>query len=82
MNLSGYNFAAVTASDTAFIPQGRTTGIYIAATANLTVDDPMGNPVTFTGVAGGIVHPIRTKRVRSTGTTATGVIGLWLQEGN
>lgn len=79
INLSGYDFASITPSDTDFVPHGRTTGLYIAATANITVDDPMGNPVTFTGLAGGIVHPIRTKRVRSTGTTATGIVGLWLQ---
>lgn len=78
--LSGYSFFSITPSDTDPLERGRTTGLYIAATANLTVEDVLGTPVTFTGLAGGVVHPICTKKVRATGTTATGIVGLFIQQ--
>lgn len=78
--LSGYSFFSITPSDTEYLARGRISGLYIAATANVTVEDPLGNPVTFTGLAGGVVHPICTSKVRQTGTTATGIVGLYLQQ--
>ena len=34
-------------------------------------------PVTFAGVAGGTVLPVRALRVRATGTTAVDIVGLY-----
>jgi hypothetical protein len=34
-------------------------------------------PVTFVGVAGGTVLPLRVTRVRATGTTAADIVGLY-----
>lgn len=36
-----------------------------------------GAAVTFTGVPAGTILPVRVKRVKSTGTTATGIVGVW-----
>lgn len=34
------------------------------------------NPVTFSGVPAGTLLPLRVKRVRSTGTTATNIVAV------
>jgi hypothetical protein len=54
-----------------------TRGLYVGAGGDVRVT-LVGdtNPVTFAGLAGGVAHPIRAKRVWATGTTATGIIGL------
>lgn len=35
------------------------------------------NPVTFVGVQAGSLLPLRIKRVRSTGTTASDIVGVY-----
>lgn len=67
---------AVTPSDTVNIPEG-TRGLYVGASGDVAVillDDTTS--VVFTGLAAGIIHPIAAKRVLSTGTTATGIVGV------
>jgi len=54
-----------------------TRGIYVGATGTLKVDMVTGGTVTFVDPAAGVVHPLRVKRVYATGTTATGIIGLY-----
>lgn len=54
-----------------------TRGIYIGATGTLKVDMVTGGTVTFVDPAPGVIHPLRVKRVYNTGTTATGIIGLY-----
>jgi hypothetical protein len=54
-----------------------TRGIYVGAGGNLRVllaDDT--SPVTLTNVSAGVIYPLRVKRVYSTTTTASGLIGL------
>lgn len=54
-----------------------TRGIYTGAggaIAVILVDDT--SSVTFANVPAGIVLPLRARQVKSTGTTATGLIGL------
>jgi len=48
--------------------------LYVGVTGDIAVVDLSGNSITFTAVAGGVVHPIACKRVKATGTTATGII--------
>lgn len=79
---------AVTPSDSTDL-QYTTRGLYVGGAGNVTVDmygplNPNGpdrslNPVTvtFTGVTAGSILPIACRRVRSTGTTATGIVALW-----
>jgi hypothetical protein len=52
-------------------------GVYVGASGDLKVDMVGGGTVTFVGLAAGVVHPLRVKRIYSTGTTATGIIGVY-----
>lgn len=54
-----------------------TRGIYVGGAGNLVAVDEDGNAVTFTGVLAGVVYPIRCKRVNSTNTTATNLVGMY-----
>ena len=49
--------------------------IYVGGTGNLKVDMADGSTVTFTDIPAGFA-PILVRRVYSTGTTATNIIGL------
>ena len=61
--------AAVTPSDTVDLPQFSV--IYVGGAGNVKVTTAQGTAVTFTGVNGGTVIPVRVRRVWATGTTAT-----------
>jgi hypothetical protein len=74
------NATAVTASDTTtYNPPLRR--IFLSATAAQTLKVDMaetGTAITFTfGAAGTYVLPIQVKKVYSTGTTVTGIVGLY-----
>lgn len=69
------NAAAVTPSDTADLPDV-TRAIYVGNGGSLTVETVGGDVVTLQNVQSGMVYPLRLRKVR-TGTTATGLIGLW-----
>lgn len=51
--------------------------LYIGADGNVQVDMVGGETVTFIGLKGGTVYPIRVARVYSTDTTATDIIALY-----
>lgn len=54
-----------------------TRGIYIGGAGNLAVvmcDDADGSPVTLTGLAAGVWHPIQARVIKQTNTTATFII--------
>jgi hypothetical protein len=65
---------AITPNDSTDLSQD-TRGIYVGGDGNL-VARINGADITFTGVKGGAVYPIRVSRVLATGTTATGLVGL------
>lgn len=67
--------AAITPNDTTGFAVTR--GIYIGGAGNIKVDMLDGTTVTFTAIAAGIIHPIAVKKVYATGTTATGIIGVY-----
>lgn len=72
----GERATAITPSDSADLTNP-TRGLYVGASGDVSVilvGDSAA--VTFTGLAAGIVHPLRVKRVRSTGTTATDIVGV------
>ena len=52
-----------------------TRGIYVGGAGNI-VATVGGVDVTFNNVQAGTVLPIRTTRIKATGTTATGLVGL------
>jgi hypothetical protein len=73
----GVSFAEITPSDSVDLEQPAR-ALYIGSTGNLRVigvnDD---NAVTFTSVPAGIFVPLVVRRVLSSGTTATNIVGIW-----
>lgn len=54
-----------------------TRGIYVGAEGDLTVTLVGGDTVTFVGLAGGMTHGMRVRRVHATGTTAGSLLGVF-----
>jgi len=53
-----------------------TRGVYVGGAGNLSVIMRDGQQVTFVGLSAGSILPIRARLVKSTGTTATNLVGL------
>jgi hypothetical protein len=72
------NWVAVTPSDSADnVGTGNVAvGLYITGAGNVSWIDVDGNTTSVTGVAAGAMLPGSFTRVRSTGTTATGIFAL------
>ena len=68
--------AAVVPSDGADLAQV-TRAIYVGQGGTLAVQLASGAQVALNGVPGGTLLPLRVRRVRSTGTTASGIVALW-----
>lgn len=66
----------VTPSDGSDLPH-ISRALYIGQGGDVTVEMADGDITTFEGVPGGTILPLRIKQVRSTATTATGIISLW-----
>jgi hypothetical protein len=69
-------YSAITPADGAALAKP-TRAVYVGGSGDLTVDSLDGNQVTFVGLAAGQIHPIRCTRVYATGTTVTGIIGIY-----
>lgn len=54
-----------------------TRSIYVGVGGTIAVVMAGGEEVTFVGVQSGSVLPVRVSRVKSTGTSATNMIGLY-----
>lgn len=67
---------AVTPSNTTDLTNV-TRALYIGGAGDVTVDMPDGSTVLFANALAGTILPIRVKRVRSTGTAATGIVALF-----
>ena len=67
--------AAITPSDSVPI-LGGTRALYVGVGGNVSVISAAGETVTLANVATGTILPIRVTHVRSTGTTATNIVGL------
>lgn len=50
--------------------------LYVGSSGDVRLDTWGGETVTFANVPAGIL-PVRARRVRSTGTTASGLVGLY-----
>lgn len=50
--------------------------LYVGNTGDITLDTPNSASLLFSNVQAGSILPVNTKRVRSTGTTATGIVAL------
>lgn len=68
------NHVAVTKSDaTTYSPP--LDAVYVGVAGDVTIKDRDGTSATYTAVAGGII-PVQATYVMSTGTTASGLVGL------
>ncbi|MCB1885582.1 MAG: hypothetical protein KDG89_16580 [Geminicoccaceae bacterium] len=71
---SGGRFMAVTPSDDAPIEECR--ALYVGGAGDLVLEDDAGSAVAFAGVPAGTVLPVRTRKVRASGTTASAIVAL------
>jgi hypothetical protein len=67
---------AITPSDsTLYTPRLRS--LYVGTTGDVAVTGADGEDVTFKNVPAGAILPIRCYKVKSTGTTASNIVGLY-----
>ena len=50
--------------------------VYVGVAGDVAVETVEGSTVTFVGAAAGSILPVRCKKVLSTGTTATSLVGM------
>lgn len=68
----------VTPHDTnKILDNNKTKGILLGGAGTLAVIDDHGNAVTITGLAAGVIHPIATNVIKSTGTSATNICAFF-----
>jgi hypothetical protein len=65
----------ITPDDTMALPE-TTRALYVGGGGSLAVEMASGAVLTFEGVTDGMLLPLRVSRVRASGTTASGIIGL------
>ena len=65
----------ITPSDSTYLSKPTNGGIYVGGAGTMVVVLHDGTTVSFTCVAGTVI-PVIAIRVNSTGTTATGLVGL------
>lgn len=53
-----------------------TRGLYVGGAGDAVVVFNDGTEVTLVGLQAGVVYPFRVKQVKSTGTTATSLVGV------
>ena len=68
--------AAVTPSNTVDLATVARS-LYVGGAGNVSLVTARGTTVTFTAVPAGSILPVRCRRVRVTGTTATAIVALW-----
>lgn len=68
--------AAIAPSDTAALPYA-TRALYVGGSGDVAVRMLGGETVTLRALQAGSLVPLRIDMVKSAGTTATGLIGLW-----
>lgn len=66
---------AITKNDNADLPE-RICGLYVGGTGDVTVLTETSKTVTFSAVPVGTILPIAPRRVMSTGTTASLIVGF------
>ena len=77
----GQSFRAITPSDTVNIPRNAAgefpAAIFVGVAGNISIVGADGEAAVFQNVPVGTL-PVRARRVNATGTTATGLIGLYV----
>lgn len=70
-----YDAFAITPNDSGVLTGGPTRGLYLGVSGDVSCVMSGGTTVTMVGLAAGVWHPIQAQQVRSTGTTATSILG-------
>lgn len=71
------NGFAITPHDTNALP-ATTRGLYVGVQGDVTLRfADATSDITLVGLAAGIIHPLAVTHVRSTGTTATDIVGVY-----
>ncbi|MFQ5622229.1 MAG: hypothetical protein ACE5FS_02415 [Paracoccaceae bacterium] len=70
------NAVAITPNDAGSLSYV-TRALFIGATGDVAVRLQGGQTVTFSNMQGGALYAMRVDQVLATGTTATGIVGLW-----
>lgn len=65
----------ITPDDVTDLPE-ITRSVFVGSAGNVSVVMHSGAQLTFQGLAAGTILPIRIRRLRATGTTATAIVGL------
>jgi hypothetical protein len=68
------NCIAITPADSDLVAPVR--ALYIGGSGNVRLSDTGNGAVTFVAVQAGTILPVMARRVWSTGTTATNIVGL------
>ena len=66
---------SITPSDSDTFPP--TVGLYVGTAGDVKVTTANGQDVTFKNLSAGLCHPIKCRKVFSTGTTAVNILGLY-----
>jgi hypothetical protein len=66
---------AIVPSDAIDLPRA-TRALYVGQGGDVALRMVSGTTVTFTGMQGGMIYPLRVARVLASGTTAAGLVGL------
>jgi len=72
----GYNFTAVTPSDTIDDPNGPFKAIYVGSAGNIVIVGIDNVAVTFVGALAGSILPLIGRRINSTNTTASSLVAI------
>lgn len=51
--------------------------LYVGGIGDVSIRNPAGQDIVFTGVQGGSILPVRAMRVNTTGTTAGNIVVLY-----
>lgn len=70
----GESFAIVPSNTVALASRVR--GIYVGVAGDITLITPGGNTVLFVGVPQGVILPQTAAYVKTTGTTASSLVGI------
>jgi len=76
VNASAARGFAITPSDAADL-FADTRAVYVGGAGNLAMVLISGDEITLQAIGAGSVLPIRARRIKSTGTTATHLVGLY-----
>ena len=78
----GQSFRAITPSDSVDLVRNAAgefpASIYAGVAGNISVVGADGESAVFQNVPAGYPLPIRARRINATGTTATGLIGIYV----